>query len=581
MKLLSVKILGGNFRSLAPNKLYQFNLPTSKHRLNAKIFAGLNGSGKSNFLELLSEIFYYLEIFHLKSVPETEKIAPNIGFEIEYLLPFSKKVEKGLFKTGVLDSGDEKYFETHVRIVKPLGELPEFSMKKRGEDGFDRVDLNTEKLLPSKVIAYTSGQNELISNPYFKLKYHYFRMFEKGEGASSEEPQHRLFYLDYNMNFSVFIANMLLANEIKVDYLKRLLKINGLESFRITINTNDLYKKAIPYSSILADGLEALKLCASTWVEKSVGKYDVLILDYKVNSHTIDAFRFHFQNSFKLFKLFYELEIFNLFLVSKKMRDAILQSPKHLNINDELPKPDPSRLVFRIENIRISKLIGSDPSNSRHIHYKLLSDGEHQFNEVVGTVLLIEEHGCLFLMDEPDTHFNPMWRAKFIKLLNLAAASKLEKKEKLLQDEKGNPALDSTGGQQTEIYYHLSEVFDQEIIITTHSPFVISDSFTNDVYKFQKNGKVIEYSNPEAIETYGASVGLILQEIFNRDISISELAKYDLDELRAAFANLKSEESIREKIAETKLLLMEFGESMEKFDLYNFIISLEANLNKA
>ena len=70
MNLISVKILGDNFRSLANNKLYQFNVNHRNNRLSPKIFAGLNGSGKSNFLELLAEIFYYLELFHSKSVQQ-------------------------------------------------------------------------------------------------------------------------------------------------------------------------------------------------------------------------------------------------------------------------------------------------------------------------------------------------------------------------------------------------------------------------------------------------------------------------------------------------------------------------------
>lgn len=59
MKIKSVKILGSDFRSLKANKLYEFNVSDQKNRLSTKIFAGLNGSGKSNFLELFTEIFYF------------------------------------------------------------------------------------------------------------------------------------------------------------------------------------------------------------------------------------------------------------------------------------------------------------------------------------------------------------------------------------------------------------------------------------------------------------------------------------------------------------------------------------------
>ena len=64
------------------------------------------------------------------------------------------------------------------------------------------------------------------------------------------------------------------------------------------------------------------------------------------------------------------------------------------------------------------------------INYKSLSDGEHQFNEVMGTMMFIENKGTLILMDEPDTHLNPKWRARLIELFNEMSALKYSKNKK-------------------------------------------------------------------------------------------------------------------------------------------------------
>ncbi|MCL1446541.1 AAA family ATPase, partial [Klebsiella quasipneumoniae] len=45
---------------------------------------------------------------------------------------------------------------------------------------------------------------------------------------------------------------------------------------------------------------------------------------------------------------------------------------------------------------------------------KELSDGEHQLLHSLGLCLLFRETNSLFLLDEPETHFNPHWRASFI-----------------------------------------------------------------------------------------------------------------------------------------------------------------------
>lgn len=536
MKLISVKILGNDFRSLAANKLYKFNVNLRDDRLSTKIFAGLNGSGKSNFLELFSEIFYFLEVFHLDTVSKEEKFSKAFGFEIEYFLPFDSMKNIRSHKKGK----NEKTLGTHVRIVKPLGDVPEFLIKASDETRFLSVEKDTKNLLPAKVIAYTSGQNELLSNPYYKLKYHYFKIFEdkkKIEDGEELAEDHRLFFLDYNTNFSIFIANMLLANELKVGTMKSVIRIEDLQSFRITINTDELYKRVIPLNKTLADNLIKLKLCSTSWMEKKVGKFNLLILDYYVDEATKEAFLFHFKTAFGLYKLFYELEIFNLYLVRKRTRDLMLRVHKTYNVSEELPRLDPSRLVFRIEKIFISKQVDKSKF-PKSIRYNALSDGEHQFNEVIGIIMMMEKEGCLFLIDEPATHFNPKWRAKFIKMINYMAA--------LTFDKNGN----------------VEKVRKQEIIVTTHSPFVISDSVSEDVYRFVKKDGVIEYTNPKE-EVYGAEISIILEEIFDQEETISAMAKKELQEM---IEGAKTKADLRRIV---NRLNTEFGESVQKFDLFS------------
>ncbi|MGE0638203.1 MAG: restriction system-associated AAA family ATPase [Bacteroidia bacterium] len=553
MKLISVKILGDTFRSLASNKLYKFNESQHKARLSPKIFAGLNGSGKSNFLELLAEIFFYLEVFHSNSVKPEYKKSKDFGFEIEYMLPMVHPSPIGL-----LDFKNSIEFNMHVRIVKELGQYPEFSRKKFGEEHFERIDKLTQYLLPTKVIAYTSGQNELLSNPFLKIRYHYFKATENinvaSEGKEDEFENQRLFFLDSSSNFSIFVSNMLLANPDKLKYLTDIFKVEDLHSFRITINLVNYRKVKISLSENIKNHILKLKLCSTSWIERKKGKEEFLLLDYRVNAATHEAFKYHFKTSFELFKAFYDLENLNLNLVPVDTRSLILKAHKSLNLSDELPKPDPSRLIFRIEKINLNKIV-EDGKPSKTIYYKGLSDGEHQFNEVIGSVLMMEQDGCLFLMDEPDTHFNPLWRAKMIEMLNHVAAYKF--------DSKGKPEA----------------VRKQEIIITTHSPFVISDSQTDDVYKFDKVKGEVVYINPK-IETYGASVSLLLQEIFDRRISISDLSNYDLEELREELKELKKPKVIKAKIDEIREKLVDFGESIEKFDLYSLLSQIETDVDR-
>ncbi|WP_439555189.1 restriction system-associated AAA family ATPase [Dyadobacter sp.] len=589
MKLISVKILGSNFRSLAANRLYEFNHTIRPNRLSTKVFAGLNGSGKSNFLELFSEIFYFLEICHLNTVPDTEKTTRAFGFEIEYLLPetaeevvlfFVDEIENevetyirnNLPLTKLTHKGFEKKFAreintirttqknkyltelwkgdyVHVHISKQLNEAPKYSLLNRDTNIPSRdIKQYTGALLPKKIIAYTSGQNELLSNPYYKLKYHYFKTYEDRRIDAPLADNHRLYFLDYSTNFSIFVSNILLADKRKANMLKDVLQISELQAFRITLNTDELYQKVIPVNDALAANLERIKLCATTWIEKKVDAHNLLILDFLINEEVKNAFGYHFRDAFTLFKLFYELEIFNLYLVEKKTRDLMLQVHRSYNLSDEMSKPEPSRLVFRIEQIRISKQIDASKP-PRNIYYKSLSDGEHQFNEVIGTVLMMEQEGCLFLIDEPDTHFNPKWRAKLIKMLNYMAAT----------------AIDSKG--------NIEKVRKQEVILTTHSPFVISDSITEDVYRFTKINGIIVLENP-TIKTYGTSITILLDEIFEKEETISEMAKKELKEM---VDNITTLEGLRKVVDR---LNTEFGDSVEKFDLFSRLRTIKEEIEQ-
>lgn len=552
MRIISVKILGNNFRSLAANELYRFNVSVEdESRLSTKVFAGLNGSGKSNFLELIAEIFYFLEICQLHDISKNIKTARDFGFEIEYLLPVNAEMERVV---GGEIAG-QKYVQ--VRVLKKLGDIAEFSRKKQDEEGYLKIDESLIHLfLPTKVVAYTSGQNELLSNPFYKLRYHYFNaLTAHPDDEKLLAGHHRLLFLDPHIHYAVFIANMLLAEKEKHDYLLQILQIKELRSFRVTIQLTDRRNKPVGISPALEENIGRLKQCATTWMEERIDKKHLLILDFLVNEATVEAFRFHFHTAFGLFQFFYELELLNLSLVAPQERKLMLQMDKSYSFIDESSAPDPSRLVFRLEKILLHKFTDEERNETIDMDYKCLSDGEHQFNEVIGLMLMLEAEGCLFLLDEPDTHFNPMWRAKMIEMLNYVAAT----------------ACDVQG--------NIEQVRKQEVIITTHSPFIISDTRREDVYKFEKVENKIHYENPQNIETYGSSINLILQEIFDRPITISDFAYSDFDRFRQQLKENKNNEIIRVCIDQIRSRLMEFGESIEKFDLYNCLYQLEEELD--
>ncbi len=100
-----------------------------------------------------------------------------------------------------------------------------------------------------------------------------------------------------------------------------------------------------------------------------------------------------------------------------------------------------------------------------------------------------------FILDEPETHLNPTWRTKFINILNTKTKNR-----------------------------------DQDIVITTHSPYIVSDCRGYRVYKFIRKGEAVSFDKID-METYGTSFDLILKKAFDIDTTISDEVNEEFKEL--------------------------------------------------
>ena len=184
---------------------------------------GPNGTGKSQFLQVLAEIFQ--AVFHA-TVPEEERIEgnPSLQFEVEYLIrPHSS------------DS------DIHVRIAR-LAEgrrRPALVIQTRADGEWvscDLTDRTTLALLPPKVVGYTSGDNETLSLPFLLSRGGYADVV--GRRALAQEvdetgvPDTRLLWIDYGTHLEVLVANLLLgANEQRIALLEDA-RLRDVHSFR-------------------------------------------------------------------------------------------------------------------------------------------------------------------------------------------------------------------------------------------------------------------------------------------------------------------------------------------------------------
>jgi len=546
MKLLRLKLLS-QFRGLQEGFEIKFN----SSDMNAKFlqpicFVGQNGCGKSNVMEVLSEIFYELELMHLNYAgddDDSNNIEENsdYGYELEYLIPLGLGEQNKIIKAST--DAYEK-----IKIEKKVRESAVFYRFIKSGEYLKITDRNErKKLLPAKIIGYSSGMNELISSPFIKMKLHYFNEYKmniENEYKVDIEGS-RMFYMDYETNALILISNYLIHHTDKINVINKILNVNRLHSFRVVINLEgtDMDKTyKINEIDTIGSIINKLKKCATCYDDDNKWRFilenedkleDIeeikkITLDFWVNEATIEAFKHYFDTASELFGAFYTLNSLNSEKISSYQRKKILNHKSASTLSGMIPKTTDDDLVFRVEDILLCKNGVNEP-----IHYKKFSDGEHQLMQTIGAVLLIDEPGTLFLMDEPETHFNPQWRSKFVSILNKITA---------------NEAL----GRQ------------QELILTTHSPFILSDCRTQNVYKFVRSDGTVKAENP-IIQTYGTSFSILYKEIFDKENTVSELVAESIERLK----NESIETS--EDIERVKDEAMELGESAEKFFLLSYL----------
>lgn len=565
MKLLNLTIQD-EFRSLHKGFSIDFHKGVdSMGTFQPFCFAGLNGSGKSNVLEALASIFYHLEFCvskfrpnsfekHFKrhvSTPDAYSLTYLIGGNGSetYTLPHFYKVT--LKKTNgqkKLEDNEPKMFIQAYPFDDSIKEK-EISLtpSKHNEEAAEG-----KSYLPDLIVAYSSGENETLSLPFIKNRLINFDKYceDYKKDIVFDEPESSLIYIDEGMSQAVLLAALLFEDNKTLKPLKKELGIIKLQSFTIHLNNQRLSQEIEltekPLLFHVESILEQLKKCASSWYTQPkdiLGEggeiHSVTSLDFYVDKATKAAFKKHFSTSFELFRFFQVLYELNSNIVSESIKEEVYSS-KGFYTKGKLPVAAPIDTVFHFLDYKIIKKI-KGKEKPKALLLREFSDGEQQFLHTIGICLMLKERRTLLLLDEPETHFNPAWRAKFIKILNDSI-------------EAGRLRNLPNG----DFNVHLLK----DVILTSHSPFIISDCMPNNVIFFDrhKETELVEAKSAKEmdIKTFGMSVETILDELFNYNQSIGDWSKEILQEIE--FDKIKTEAD--KKALKKKLRIL--GPSIEK-----------------
>jgi restriction system-associated AAA family ATPase len=597
VKLLRLK-LNTPFRNLQPGFEVHFLREWDYDKapeFNPYCLVGRNGSGKSNILEALAAIFYHIECIYLKYRPDgfeydedenpngfrADKSFPD-AFELEYFFPLKGEYIKKDSEDLLIKFRNK--LNAHIIITKEKGKEPQIHWKNRS----DFQDKPTTKLsrlevkdfLPKFVLGFSSGHNEILSLPFFKMRFIHFDEYKDiliKDDHYGQAPEGRLIYLDNQFSQAIVLCNFLMQPPHILKPFEDEIGISAIKQFRIIIRTHhrmqlhedllqsfsdkdrqDKNKSEVELTSKLKSSIEKLKKCSTTKFYEYDDETDSynLYLDYWINDATREAFRLHFGSAFStsfapgfdtgfgdepfdtsacsaldLFQTFQMLLTLNLYTVRGSTKKELYES-ESLYVDETVPTPPSDERIMRFKDFVIKKKGVKDV-----MYGKSLSDGEHQFLHAIGLCLLFKDEPALFLLDEPETHFNPDWRARLISSL----------RECLESDD--------------------SRSVMREMLIASHSPFIVSDCHEENVLVFKKDEKTSDISctRPD-FKTFGASVNQITIKAFEKIETIGGYAQNKLDELEKRFAQGEDAESLIKEANRT------LGDSVEKVIFINKLL---------
>lgn len=505
MKLIRLT-LEGRYKGLE-NQCFDFSQSTGA----VAALVGLNGSGKSQFLELLVEVFAHLER------------AARPDFKVRQTLPFRATID---FEGPVVDAKSARIYRATVGRNLPT----ECSRYDSGNwTSIPLLDLP----LPEHILGYSSGSNENLQRAFLKNRLQYWeimrirarRRLRLSTTNRDDHPDvdayfHRRYpgifpslneydliaerdtllpigiFLDYDCT-ALLVASLAILPIAALGSLLPELPFHRIEEFTIRYNL-----RGAPIEEDSVKDIRQLislsgKEVTPNGPRTTDAQYDQFELDYLTGSIHFD-FRVpalrerlseaHYDRPLSLFRKLYRLQLLGVEQLPTRDRKNLRSDCFFGNV--KMPMKLPS--TIEVTDIRLSE-------GNSVIDFDDLSDGESQLLQVLGAIRIFSEGHTLFIFDEPDTHLNPHWRTRFHQYLT----------RPLIQRQTPN---------------------DVQVLISAHSAFMISSLRKENVFLFSKteDGPVMA---PVTDQTFGASYEVLTKRLFGLHSLISQTAVAEIKDM--------------------------------------------------
>lgn len=376
------------------------------------VLLGRNGSGKSNLIENIVEIFLALE---------NAEPAARFAYEMQYFCHGHR----------IFVDADPNRQRDRIKFSVDDASITQAAFKR-----------GIRQYLPKYVFAYYSGWNDRLEKKFTAPTRKYY---QSNLDSKDSEGVRRFFFCrkDYaNLALlALFFEEHPLANYIRKELL-------GIESF-----DSALFVLKAPYWSKSSahsrpegnDFFWGAKGNFSDFMERLRAASLAPIRNLELTEPDV---RGRNQSSERLY----------LYLKDRESLDKI-----------RLPYETPKLLFNHLESMYLSDLIGEIRVVGRRedgslVRFDQLSEGEQQLVAVFGLLLFTQSDESLYLLDEPDSHLNPRWTYEYRAMLKKALFPAWD--DDRAESEPDENPIDTSAPPAT--------AGNSQVLIATHNPLMIS-----------------------------------------------------------------------------------------------------------
>jgi ABC-type multidrug transport system ATPase subunit len=471
---------------------------------------GINGSGKSILLELISKIF----------VDASNQITQgNYSSDISYEAIYSLQKDH-MIESVLIGIGGEWDATDHV-LIKLENQSQNFKMiiSNRNNE-FEIENINMYYVFfPRKIVVYSSGHNEGVSDEI--INYKLYSLAEKdsqkikknnyGEVINKgilDRYNELFYYFDDTISKLAILTSFMFESgnqAILSEFFEKAL----VTSFKIRLDKKDIYDEDIYFDEKASYLLNEIMSYANTvHVNENGFEYNEFHAPENRDREQMSLLAF--------FEGLQRLYDYNIYKIKKRTRNRIIYG------NEKNKK---SLVDWNIANHRVFELLEMTfkIENGSELELRNFSDGEYQVLQLISILNIFYGSNILFLLDEPETHFNPSWKSLFVS--------------------KVKSMLDPMS----------------QVVFSSHNPEVITDLRKSSVVSMKCG-----IQHGLQLETFGANPNIVSANLFDKGNTVSELAKQKIEEFRIRINNTTIVEDLETLQAEIENNL---GDSSEKLML--------------